>query len=90
MKSILLVIALFVTGAFAFTTSAEAGDRRSRRCAPYYGYGRGRNVVYVNRSYYRPYYRPYYYAPRPVVYAPAYYAPGFYYGGPRVSIYAGF
>jgi hypothetical protein len=93
MKSILLVVALFVTASFALTTSAEAGDRRGRRCAPYYGggYGYGRNVVVVNRGYYRPVCQPYYYAPRPVVYAPAYYAPAaVYYSRPRVTFYAGF
>lgn len=90
MKAILLVIALLATSSFAFVSDAEAGNRRGRRCAPYYGgYGYSRNVVVVNRGY-RPYYRPYYYAPRPVMYAPACYAPTVYYGGPRFSFYAGF
>lgn len=93
MKTVLLVLALLATSSFAFVDNANAGGK-GRKCGYYGGYGRGyTRTVVVNRGCgygYGRYYRPYY--ARPVVYAaPAVYAPvGVYYGGPRVSFYAGF
>lgn len=84
MKGLLLAAIAGATLLFVAPSVSEA--------RPWRYYGWGPRPYY--RSYYRPYYRPYrvypyaavpYRAYRPI-YRPYVYGPGYYYGGPGVSV----
>lgn len=84
----LAFLATFATVGLSLPTKAHAW--RNWGGGPYRSYYYGPPRAYYGGYYARPY-RSYYYGP-PRVYAPytAYYGPGYYYGGPGVSIGVGF